>query len=91
MITENLDTFLSDFGVTVVLGSTTGTGVLDTPDQFVGDGLSISTDYSLLCKFSEFGGAAYGDAITVDGVSYTVREVRKIDDGKLCRIGLSKV
>ena len=85
-----LSAFLADFGVAVTLGATTGVGILDMPDQIIGDGMSISSDYALLCKFSEFGGASYGSAITVDGTSYTVRRVEKIDDGKFCRVYLSK-
>ena len=89
-LSENLDTFLADFGVSVVIGATQGVGVLDMPDVLVGDGMSISTDYSLTCKASVFGSTAHGTAATVDGVAYTVRKVEKIDDGKFCRLLLSK-
>jgi hypothetical protein len=90
-LTENLDTFLADFGVTVVWGLVSGLGIFESPDQTIGGGLGISSEYSILVKTSVFGAAAYADAITVGGVSYTVREVRKIDDGSFCRIVLSKV
>lgn len=91
MITENLDTFLADFGVTVTAGLVSGLGVLDMPDSIVG-GFAISTGYSLLGKYADFGALAYGDAITVDGVAYTVQEPpKKVDDGKFCRVELTKV
>lgn len=91
MITENLDTFLSDFGVAVTWGLVSGLGILDEPDQIIGGGLAISTDYSLIVKTADFGDAAFGDAMTVGGVSYTVRENRKLDDGSFSRITLTKV
>lgn len=91
MITENLDIFFSDFGKTVTMGAVSGLGILDEPDQIIGGGLAISTDYSLLTKTSLFGNAGYGDSISVDGVAYSVREVRKVDDGSLCRMILTKV
>lgn len=89
-VTENLDAFLQDFGVSVVLGSVSGLGVLDMPDQVVGGGLVQSTDYSLICKTADFGGATLGDAILVDGLAYEVRDVNKIDDGRFCRLSLSR-
>jgi hypothetical protein len=50
----------------------------------------ISTDYQLTAKASDFGGLKYNDAITVDGVAYTVRETRLIDDGRMCEVSLMK-
>ncbi len=89
MITEDLDTYLADFGVAVSSGSASGSGILDEPDQTVG-GLSISTEYSVLVKTSVFSGVAHGDTVTVNGVGYKARENRKIDDGAFSRITLSK-
>lgn len=91
MITENLDTFLSDFGVAVVLGSVSGLGILDQPDQTLGGGLVQSTQYALTAKASVVGGAKAGDPITVGGIAYKVREVTKLDDGAFCRLLLSAV
>jgi hypothetical protein len=90
MLNENLDTFLADFGQTVVLGGVSGLGVLDMPDQVV-DGLGISTEYTLLVRTSVYPSATRGDTITVGGVSYKVREYRKVDDGQFARITLSIV
>lgn len=91
MITENLDVFLADFGVSVTAGAITGVGLFDMPTQVVADGMVLTSDYTLTAKTSDFGGVSYGDAITVDGTAYQVREVRRLDDGKFCEIGLSKV
>jgi hypothetical protein len=89
--TENLDVFLADFGVTVTSGAVSGSGILDMPGELVADGMVISTDYSLRCEASKFGGLIYGAAMTVDGVNYQVRENRLIEDGKFCEITLLKV
>ena len=91
MVNESLDTFLADFGVTCTAGAITSTGILDMPGQVLGNGMVISTDYTLTCKVADFGGLFYGDGITVNGMFYQVREVRKLDDGAFCEITLSKL
>jgi hypothetical protein len=91
MFNEIPDVFLADFGVPVTAGNVSGVGILDMPTQVISDGMVLSTDYALTAKTSEFGGLLYGDGITVDGVNYQVREVRKLDDGKFCEISMSKL
>jgi hypothetical protein len=90
MKAEDLDVFFTDFAAPVKWGSVSGFGILDTPDEVVGD-LSISTEYAITAKTAEFGAAAYNDAIQVDGGNFKVRKVQRLDDGKLCRITLTKV
>jgi hypothetical protein len=89
-LTEDLSVFLGDFGVTCTSGATTALGILDMPGQILADGMVISTDYQLTAKASDFGGLKYNDAITVDGVAYTVRDTRLIDDGRFCEVSLMK-
>ena len=48
--TENLDTFLADFGNAVVRGGVSYKGILEQPDEIVADGLVMSTDYELTAK-----------------------------------------
>lgn len=88
---ENLDTFLNDFGVPVVFGDVSSVGILDMPDQIIGDGISVSTEYVLTVYAEEFSAAKYGDEIEVDGDDYLVRQNRKIDDGKFAKLTLEKV
>jgi hypothetical protein len=88
--TEDLTVFLADFGVSVVAGAVSGSGLLDMPGELIADGMVITTDYSLRCEASKFGSLAYGTSITVDSLTYTVRENRLIDDGKFCLISLQK-
>jgi hypothetical protein len=89
--TEELDLFLTDFGVPVSAGAVTGVGVLDMPSQVVADGMVLTTDYKLTVKTSVFGGLLYGDGVTVDGVNYQVREAMKVDDGKFTELMLTKL
>jgi hypothetical protein len=91
MITEDLSLFLADFGVTVTSGAVSGMGILDMPSQIVADGMVLTTDYRLTVRTSEFGGLIYGAAVTVDGVSYQVREAMKIDDGNFTELMLTRL
>jgi hypothetical protein len=90
VITEDLNLFLQDFGVTCTAGAITANGILDMPSQVVADGMVLTTDYKLTCRASDFGGLLYGDQITVDGALYQVRETMHIDDGKFVEVMLTK-
>ncbi len=82
--------YLNDFGVSCTSGGTTGLGILEQPDQILAGDMIISTEYELTAKTSDFGTLVSGDSITVDSVAYTVRELRKENDGVFCRISLQK-
>jgi len=88
--TENLDTFLADFGNAVVSKGARYKGILDQPDEIVADGLVMTTDYELTGLTSQLGSLIFDDIISVDGENYKVRQTRKIDDGKFCIVSLSK-
>lgn len=90
MITEDPALYLADFGVTVTSGAITGKGILDVPSQVIVNGVALSTEYSVVVLTSEFGGLLYGAPITVDGVSYTVREPLLIADGVFTEISLQR-
>lgn len=89
-ITEDLDIFLADFGVSCTAGAVTANGILDMPSQILSDGMVLSTDYTLTARASAFGTLTRGSSITVDSVAYTVRETMLIDDGKFVQIALQK-
>jgi len=90
-ISEDLNGFLNDFGVSCTAGAVSALGILDMPSQIISGDMVLSTDYSLTARAADFGGLFYGDAITVDGTAYQVREVRKLDDGAFVEIGLTKL
>lgn len=90
-LTEDLSLFLADFGVSCTSGAITALGILDMPSQIISGDMVLSTDYALTCRAADFGGLVYGDPITVGGVAYQVREVRKLDDGAFCEVALTKL
>lgn len=90
-LTEDLNVFLDDFGVSCTAGAVTALGLLDMPTQVVAGEMVLTTDYTLTARFADFGGLVYGDSITVAGVIYQVREVRQLDDGAFCEIGLMRL
>ena len=90
-LTEDLNLFLDDFGVSCTAGAVSALGILDMPTQIVSGDMVLSTDYTLTARASDFGGLLYGAAITVDGVNYSVRETRKLDDGAFVEIALMRL
>ena len=90
--TEDLSVFLAsnEFAVPVTAGAISGLGILDMPSEIIADGVVLTTDYKLTCESSKFGNLLHSDAITVDGVNYTVRSAALIDDGAFCEIMLMK-
>jgi hypothetical protein len=75
------DVFLRDFGLPIQFGSARAKGILDMPTEIVAGGMVLTTDYSLTYRTSDLPGLEYGSTVTVDGLQYTVREVRLQDDG----------
>lgn len=88
---ENLDVFLADFGLDVVFGDTYTKGILDMPDQNILSGNVLSTEYSLTFKTSSLPSLLSGDVLSVDEISYKIREVEKIVDGNFSRALLTRV
>jgi len=86
--TQNV--YLNDFGVSCTSGGTTGLGILEQPDQILAGDMIISTEYELTAKTSDFGSLVSGSSITVDSTAFTVRDVRKENDGVFCRLSLTK-
>jgi hypothetical protein len=88
---EDLNLFLNDFGVSCTAGAISALGVLDMPTQVVAGDMVLSTDYTLTCRNADFGGLLFGDSITVGGINYQVREVRRIDDGAFVEISMMRL
>ncbi len=89
-LTEDLGEFFNDFGVSCTAGAVTALGILDMPTQVLAGDQVLSTDYTLTARAADFGDLLYGSEISVNGVPYTVRETRLIDDGSFCQIGLMR-
>lgn len=89
-LTEDIDLFLADFGVSVTAGAVTGLGIFDMPSDIVADGMVMTTDYKLTAKASEFGDLTYGSQLLVNGAAYTLRNSQFVDDGKFVELMLQR-
>lgn len=61
------------------------------PDESVLDGLVRSTDYTIRYPTSELPALAPGHTLTIEGIAYTVRDVRAVGDGTERIASLSRV
>ena len=89
--TEDINTFFGDFSENVFYDNETYKGILEQPDEIIADGVVLTTDYELTVKTADLGTIVFDTQIDVSNVKYKVRNVRKIDDGTLCKISLTKV
>ena len=88
--TEDLDTFFIDFTDSVIYDNAEYKGILEQPDEIIADNTVMTTDYELTGKTSDFGRILFDESIQINQENYTVRSVRKIDDGSLCIVSLTK-
>ena len=88
--TEDLDTFFIDFRDSVIYDNAEYIAFLDQPDEMIADGVVLTTDYELTGKTKDFGSILFDEVIQVNDEDYKVRSVRKIDDGSLCKVSLTK-
>lgn len=73
MFAEAFSGYFVDFGETVVIGTSTGTAIVDAAvDEF---SRVLASAVILTAAATEFPAAAAGQSATVRGVSYTVRTV----------------
>lgn len=91
-MSESLDVFFNDdlMATDVVIDGRTVRGILDQPDEVIGGGLVISTEYLLTMKTTDVDGVVEGGVLVIDGADFFVRTIKAIDDGKLTRLALSK-
>lgn len=85
---ENRRAFMADFTVTAIHGSTTGKVLFDEPTNVALDGMVSSDDPSITYFLADFPGLDAGEAISVDGTAYLLRQPEKLDDGVQARAGL---
>lgn len=92
---EDIDAMLSDVGgVTVVHGTESGPGVLDSFDEELlrGDDVAlVGKVIAVLVKSSNFPTIAKGSAVTISGAAHVVRDRMAVDDGALTRLLCKKV
>lgn len=79
-------------GVSVIWGAVSAEAILEQNTEMVIGDQVLSLEYALHnLPTASFGGIAHGDAVTVNGVAYTVRHAPMlIGDGQFCIVALSK-
>jgi hypothetical protein len=78
--------------VPVVAGNVSTTGMFDMTSELVLDGQAVSIENALTVTTAELGHLRFSDAISVNGINYTVRqEPMRIGDGMLCVVSLESV
>lgn len=90
MFAEDLSVMFADFGVIATLGSESARVLFDTQSQLQLQGLAMSEECAIAFPRTAFTTIAAGDAITVDGDAYTVRQVEILDDGAIKRATLKR-
>jgi hypothetical protein len=90
MLSEDLDLFLNDFGVSVTAGAISTLGILDAPSVELFGGEALMEDYQVTVRTDELGTLLYGDIITVDGATYRVKEPRQLVDSRFTALLLER-
>ncbi len=84
---EQLEGYFTDFGEAVVVGTSTGTAIVDMPTVEMVD--AYAREVTITAVAATFPAAAQGQTSTVRGVSYTVRTVAP-DGSGLVQIQVTK-
>lgn len=87
---ESLDTFFADFGDDATWGVLTEKVLLDTPTEDILGGRALSVEFRITMQAAGFPAIARGANVTIGAVTYVVREVRLVGDGKLKELLVGK-
>lgn len=91
-LSEDLAIYIADFGVPCSKGTTNFKALLDQPDDIVGFGAAdmVSRSYAITYVTGVVT-LVSGDAVTVNGASFTVRHPpQQLDDGAFTQAVLKK-
>jgi hypothetical protein len=90
VITEDLDLFFADFGVSFAAGAISGMCIKDAPGINILGNQIIEVGHQVIVKSSLFGDLLYNAYVTVAGEAYTVKETMPVEDGAFSLITLEK-
>jgi hypothetical protein len=88
VITENLDLFFADFGVSFTAGATSGMCIKDAPGINILGNQIIEVNHQVIVKSTSFGSLLYNDMVMVAGNAFTVKETMPVEDGAFSLITL---
>ena len=74
----------TEFGRVATFGARTAVVLLDAPDDDVLGGRALSREYAMRYRAADLPGLVREAALTIDGSTYAVREVRRLGDGAVC-------
>lgn len=89
MFEEDLSFLFADFGVTCVFGSISALVIFDQPDASFVSNMQVLTEYEMTFKTTDLQGLKHLSVVVIKGKSYSVKDVRQVNDGALSTAGLS--
>lgn len=91
MFVEDLSVFFSEaeFAVLAIWGALQTEVILSAPNEDILNGRAQGIAYEVLLPTAAFPGIVRGESVTVNGVAYVVRDVRREDDGAIKRLLLA--
>lgn len=89
---EDLTQFFdaAEFAQAATWGALSANVILDTPTEDQLGGKALGMIFEVTLPTASWPNIARGASVTIAGVSYTVREVRLLDDGALKKLALQK-
>jgi hypothetical protein len=86
----DIPALMEDMGIAVTVGGVAGIGLLDEADQIMvqdsNRGEVVATATTLTIQSSAFPNCKIGDAVSVGGKNFTVRERLRESDGGLTKL-----
>lgn len=91
MFVEDLSVFFSEteFAVLAIWGALQTEVIFNTPNEDILNGRAQGIAFEVLLPTAEFPLITRGESVTVAGVAYVVREVRREGDGAVKRLILA--
>lgn len=91
MFAEDLSVFfdVDEFAVVATWGALTANVIFSTPTEEVLGGRAIGVAFEVVLANADLPGIARNEEITVDSVTYVVREVHRDGDGAIKRLHLA--
>jgi hypothetical protein len=80
-LVETPAAFLAEFGRLATFNGATARVILDSPDAEIMGGRVLSRQYVMTLPAGVFSNFAPGGSVVIEGVTYSVQQVRSIEDG----------
>lgn len=91
MITEDLDLFFRDFGVSFTAGAISGLCIKDMSGFGILDDRIIDPGHVVLVKTSAFNNLFSGTSATVAGQPFTIKDAVPVEDGAFSLVTLKEI